>query len=539
MGKAAPSHHGAPSVPIGIVAPVRVLVFGDDPSNKPLLEQLLLPCRQEFRLEHTSLEACSSGKLSGAPSEVALVAVPHAEPANLEPVRQTRAALPSVPLIVLTETSNERLGLQALKAGAQDCLIKSEISTATLVRAIRSAIERQRLQLVAEETLQQQARLKDEFLSHVSHELRSPLTAMHQFLSLLLDNIPGELNAEQREFLEIVARNTGELRGLIDDLLDTTRAETGKLTVEPACVSPAQLVQEATQRYVAIARERGLRLTSQLSPDLPTVSADPLRTRQILSNLLDNACKFTPSGGEIVVSAAACPENSRFLRFSVTDTGPGIPAESLPRIFDRLYQGPAVAELSRRGLGLGLHITRELVMRHGGRIWVESELGQGATFHFTLPVFSVETLLAPLLRSAIAAEKKDFTLLTIVLTPAGGNRRQLGEKFLGAVAQTLMRCTLPDMDVLLPRMDCPDRSTRFFIFACANKGGARVLAQRVQDQLRGLQEFKAEEPALSVSSALLHSTRTGARTGTEEWLRSIASQVQRRIQDQEGQTQHA
>ena len=540
VGNAATSNHGRNrALPVGMPAPVRVLAFGDDPGNGPLLDQLLRPCRQEFRIKHAKLRAGSLENLPEFPSDVALVDVPLSQGSDLDAVRRTRAALPGVPLIVLTETSDERWGLQVLKEGAQDCLVKSQISTATLVRAIRSAIERQRVQLVAEETRQHQARLKDEFLSHVSHELRSPLTAMHQFLSLLLDNIPGELNTEQREFLEIVARNTGELRGLIDDLLDTTRAETGKLTVEPAYVNTSQLVQETLQRYSAIALERGLRLASQPSPNLPALSADPQRARQILSNLLDNACKFTLPGGEVVVSADIEEQPSGFLRFSVADTGPGIPAESLPQVFDRLYQGPAVAERSRRGLGLGLHITRELVTRHGGRIWVESEPGRGATFHFTLPIFSVEALLAPLIRSAVAAEKKDFALVTVTLTPANGNRSPLGERFLAAVGQTLTRCTLPDMDVLLPRMEGPNRSVKFFIFACANKTGARVLTQRVQEPLRAVQEFKTEQATLSISSAALQTAKLEAGSGAEALLRSITAQVQRRIEDMEERTQHA
>ena len=537
----APASHPAknPAPLVGIPAPVRVIAFGDDPRSGPLLDQLLRPCRQEFRIKHARLRGASLDNLAEIPSDVALVDVPLRQSSDLDALRRARAALPGVPLIVLTETPDERWGLLVLKEGAQDCLVKSQISTATLVRAIRSAIERQRVQSAAEETRQHQARLKDEFLSHVSHELRSPLTAMHQFLSLLLDNIPGELNAEQREFLEIVARNTGELRGLIDDLLDATRAETGKLTVEPACLNAPQLVQETLQRYSAIARDRGLRLASQLSSNLPPLSADPQRARQILSNLLDNACKFTLPGGEIVVSVDVEEKSPGFLRFSVADTGPGIPVESLPHVFDRLYQGPVVAESSRHGLGLGLHITRELVKRHGGRIWVHSEPGHGATFHFTLPVFSVEALLAPLIRSAAAAEKKEFALVTVVLTSANGTRNPLGERFLAAVAQTLTRCTLPDMDVLLPRLEGPNRSAKFFIFACANKSGARVLTQRVQEQLRAMKEFKKEQAALNVSSAALQTAKLEAASGTEALLRSITAQVQRRIEDLEERTQHA
>jgi len=528
----------AATLPLAGTGPVRIVAIEDDPAYVPLLEELLRPCRQEFRLAHAPASEDEDAASSECHSDVSLLALCFHDVSSPEVIRRTRAAHPGVPLIVLVGAPDERLAFQALKDGAQDYLLKSQISTATLVRSMRYAIERQRLQFVTEETNQRQLRLKDEFLSHVSHELRSPIAAMHQFLSLLLDNIPGELNNEQREFLEIVARNTGELRGLIDDLLDATRAETGKLSVNPACMAAAQLVHDAVERYLPIAADRGIRLETQISSNLPPVSADPLRARQMLSNLLDNACKFTPAGGSITVRAESDTELPGLLHFSVADTGCGIDPESLPHVFERLYQGKAPAETPRRGLGLGLHITRELVTRHGGQIWVESKLRLGTTFHFTLQAFSVETLLAPLVQTAVAAQKKDFALVAIALAPAAAIKRQLSEKLLAAVAQTLGRCTLPDMDVLLPRFEAPDRSARYFIVACANQKGARVLTQRVEDQLQALPELRAEAPTVHVSFTRLPTPDSGPPISGEDVLRSLAGLVQRRIENQEGRTHY-
>ncbi|HYA63875.1 MAG TPA: hybrid sensor histidine kinase/response regulator [Candidatus Sulfotelmatobacter sp.] len=529
---------GAVTLTLAATGPVRIVAIEDDPAYVPLLEELLRPCRQEFRLAHAPITEHSDAESNGCHSDVSLLALCFHDISSPEVIRRTRAAHPGVPLIVLAGAPDERLAFQALKEGAQDYLIKSQVSTTTLVRAMRYAIERQRLQLVSEETNQQQLRLKDEFLSHVSHELRSPIASIYQFLSLLLDNIPGKLNQEQREFLEIVARNTGELRGLIDDLLDATRAETGKLTVAAACMAAGQLVHDAVERYSAIAADRGIRLESQISSGLPPVSADPLRARQMLSNLLDNACKFTPSQGCITVRVENDKELPGLLHFSVADTGCGIAADSLPHVFERLYQGRTSTEASRKGLGLGLHITRELVTRHGGQIWVESELGVGTTFHFTLQAFSVETLLTPLMQTAVAAQKNDFALVTVTLAPADAIKRQLSEKLLAAVAQTLGRCTLPDMDVLLPRFECPDRSARFFIVACANEKGAQVLTQRVEDQLKALPELRAEPLTVHVSFAPLPTPDSDTPASGEDLLRSVAGLVQGRIENQEGRTQH-
>lgn len=532
-----PAIWGAPSPLSASVAPLRVLALTDDPADKLLLEQLLRPCDQEFRLLHASLSADSVSGLATFPCDVALVVLSFHDPASLDVIRQARAALPGVPLIVLTGASDERFARLALQEGTQDYLLKSHVSALSLARSIHYAIERQRLQLRSEQSGHQQLCLKDEFLSHVSHELRSPLAAIDQFLSLLLDNIPGELNSEQREFVQIAARNTGELRGLIDDLLDTTRAETGKLTVEPACVAAAHLVSSAVERHSALALDRGIALTSYVSPGLSPVSADPQRVKQILGNLLDNACKFTPAGGSITVRAESAAELPGFLHFSVADTGSGIAPEAMPHVFDRLYQDTASAKLPHKGLGLGLFIARELVTRHGGRIWAESQPKLGTTFHFTLPAFTLDALLAPLIEAA-ASKKEDFTLVSVALAPAAPTKCRFEEAFFAALALTLRRCTLPDMDVLLPRFECLDRSAKFFIVACTNERGARVLMQRIKDQICALPQFSSHGPALHVSSAVLCTARSGAAASTGGLLQCVAAQVQRKIQDWEGMAHH-
>ena len=233
----------------------------------------------------------------------------------------------------------------------------------------------------------EQLALKDEFISHVSHELRSPLAAMHQFTTLLLDGLAGEINDEQREYLGIVLKNSLQLRDMIGDLLDVTRAESGKLTIEPRPVWLCNLFRTLIQTYEPRLAAKGLAFPSSCvgCPEtLPQVHVDPDRLNQVLSNLLDNALKFTTQG-EISVS---CVEHDRpgFVRIAVSDTGCGIDVESLPKIFDRLYQSPNTVESSRKGLGLGLHICRTLVELQGGRIWAESKAGQGTTIFFTVPV---------------------------------------------------------------------------------------------------------------------------------------------------------
>ena len=235
-----------------------------------------------------------------------------------------------------------------------------------------------------DEHRRRQLEMKDQFVSHVSHELRSPLAVIHQFVTLMLDGYVGAITAAQREDLDVVLKNTLQLREMISDLLDITGAEAGKLLFEQHTVSLLPLFTELERNYRERAAQKGILFLIQEPRGLPLVHADAQRLRQILSNLIDNALKFTERG-KITVRAGVDDEPG-FMRITVSDTGCGINEESLPLVFNRLYQEANTVEFSRKGLGLGLHICEQLVSLHGGRIWVESRKGHGSTFVFTIPL---------------------------------------------------------------------------------------------------------------------------------------------------------
>jgi signal transduction histidine kinase len=253
---------------------------------------------------------------------------------------------------------------------------------------------RKRLEEVLEQIRQDQMRFKDEFLSHVSHELRSPLTAIKQFTNILLGGLAGELNKEQREYQQIVLRNIRQLQSMIDDLLEVTRLETGKLTVEPERLSVLMAVTDSFNTLEGSARGKRITLSYDLPANLPSAHADQTRVRQILIILLDNAIKFTPEGGSVMIRAGQYEKDPRFVLIEVSDTGVGISTEITEEIFERLYQVSERTEASRKGLGLGLYICKELVMRQGGRIWATRRRPKGSTFSFTLPVFSYDASIA-------------------------------------------------------------------------------------------------------------------------------------------------
>ncbi|HVR70559.1 MAG TPA: HAMP domain-containing sensor histidine kinase [Vicinamibacteria bacterium] len=222
-----------------------------------------------------------------------------------------------------------------------------------------------------------------EVVTIVAHDLRTPLSAIAMGASLLLDESQGE---QQKAFmLDIIRRAAHRMEGLIADLLETGRLDAGRtLRIVPAPLGLGPVLEQACHEVRASARGKSQTIACEVPPDLPEVHADRARVAQVVANLLANAAKFTPRGGQIRVSAVA--EGSE-VRVAVADSGPGLAPEDLPRVFEPYWQAQRTASL---GCGLGLKIARAIVEAHGGRMWVESEPGQGARFVFTLPVASGE-----------------------------------------------------------------------------------------------------------------------------------------------------
>lgn len=331
-----------------------------------------------------------------------------------------------------------------------------------------------------DQTRLEQLETRDKFLSHVSHELRTPLTAVHQFVSLVLDGVAGETSEKQREFLEVASRNVDQLNRMIADLMEVTRARTGKLRLERQPVAIEELLADICSTFQSKMDEAGIALGFHSGEGTLQVYADPVRVRQVLNNLLENAVKFTPSGGSIDVLLTS-DEDSGMLRISVRDTGYGISAEGLARVFDQLHQEGAAETRSRQGLGLGLAICRELVERQDGRIWVDSELGEGSTFHFTLPEFRLARLVERVVldRDRVAPE---CTALRIHAEPkAAGN---LVEQVRRDIRHRLRNLIYRESDVVLPRLAWDPEREDFWIIAETGSVGATALRTRLERTLQ-------------------------------------------------------
>lgn len=251
-----------------------------------------------------------------------------------------------------------------------------------LVVAARAAERSARALAERNDQLLELDQLKDDFVASVSHELRTPLTSIRGYSELLLEGDAGELNDDQREYLEIVDRNVGRLLGLVGDLLDAAQARRGQLTLEPSPCDLASIAFDAVERARPAAAARGLELSFAAEP-LPAVDGDVSRLGQVLDNLLSNAVKFTPPNGHVAVRAR---RDDRAVVVEVRDDGMGIAADELPRLFERFFRTTSATEGAIQGTGLGLAITRAIVEAHGGALAVTSEPGAGSVFSVRLPL---------------------------------------------------------------------------------------------------------------------------------------------------------
>jgi PAS domain S-box-containing protein len=270
--------------------------------------------------------------------------------------------------IELRRANQELVRLTAEEHAAQ--LAKEEERAAEVERISRQALQ-----------------MRDDFLSHVSHELRSPLTSIYSFSSIIADGLAGRTTHEQDEYLLIIQKNVRQLQSMIEDLLAVTASKTGKLAVVLQDTSLSEAILDAVHTCEANAREKGVSLSCVVPPRLASAFADPIRLLQVLIILCDNAIKFTPAGGSVTVRAGVFEKVPGYLLVEVSDTGCGIKPELLGKIFEHHYQVTDSSRDGRKGLGLGLHIAKELTTRQGGAIWATSAPGAGSVFSFTLPVF--------------------------------------------------------------------------------------------------------------------------------------------------------
>ena len=470
--------------------PARILLIEDNPGDADLVRLRLVEGKSDVQVNCVPRLADALACLDAETPTLVLLDLNLPDSHGAETFRRIMQKAPNVPVVILSGQDDEVLATKAVHLGVQDYLVKSDITSKQLERAVRYAIERQGLLRSLDITRKQQLEFKNQFLSHVSHELRTPLTCIHQYITLLLDGLAGPIPPEQMDHLKIVLKSVNQLHAMIRDLLEATRADSGKLRVEPRCIDIGELMRQAVAMMRPTANEKHIGLEVNVDQAIPLVYADPDRALEVFINLIDNAIKFTPANGAVTVKGSLVETDPTSVYLSVNDNGRGIPQESLPQVFERLYQDPDAVDGSRSGLGLGLYIAKEIVTLHGGRMWLASEPGTGSTFSFTLPLYSLSKLLFPII-SHHGHLRKELALVRVELTPISKSLRGGWKETCQQCLEVLRRCIFVDKDLVLPPTGSNGPIQTFFVLASTDMEKVTILMDRIRDQVGKLPQLKA------------------------------------------------
>jgi signal transduction histidine kinase len=500
----------------------RVLLIEDNPGDADLVRLRLVESQPDVKVDCVARLADALVSLDREAPTLVLLDLNLPDSRGSETVRRVREKVPNVPVVVLSGQDDESLALKAVHQGVQDYLLKGDLSSKRLEHAMRYAVERQSLLRSIEMARKQQLEFKNQFLSHVSHELRTPLTCIHQYVTLLLDGLAGPIAPEQADHLKTVLKSVNQLHAMIRDLLEATRAEAGKLRVEPRCIAIGKLIEQAVTMMRPTAQGKQIGIEMAIDQRVPLVYADPDRVLEVLINLIDNAIKFTPLEGSVTVKATLHETDPDTVYVSVSDTGRGISAEAKALIFERLYQDPNSIDSSRSGLGLGLFICRELIRLHQGSITVASEMGQGSTFTFNLPVYSLAKLLAPVITYQEQL-RPSFVLVQVDVRPLQSPPRGNWQDTWQLCLDTLRRCVYLDKDLVLPPIGATGAAETFFVVASTDIQRVGVMTIRIREQLERLADIKTKA-SLALATFPIEPPLTAGQN-LEEQVESVAQCV--------------
>jgi signal transduction histidine kinase len=504
-----------------------VLLIEDNPGDADLVRLRLVEGQSPVKVNCVNRLSDGLASLTVETPSVVLLDLNLPDSHGAETFRRVMDHAPNVPVVVLSGQDDEALAMKAVHQGVQDYLLKGDISSKQLERAIRYAVERQGLLRALEITQKKQLEFKNQFLSHVSHELRTPLTCIHQYVTLLLDGIAGPVAPDQSDHLKTVLKSVNQLHAMIRDLLEATRAEGGKMRVEPRCIALGDLVRQAAAMLRPTADEKHVGLEIGLDQRLQLVHADPDRVLEVLINLVDNAIKFTPPDGSVMLQANVVDADPSSVYVVVSDTGRGISPEAKALIFERLYQDPDSVDNNRSGLGLGLFICREIIRLHDGRIWVSSEPGQGSTFTFTLPIYSLAKLLAPVITYQ-GRLRPSFVVLRVELAPPTDPPRGNWKETWQQCLEVVRRCVYLDKDLVLPPMGTSGAAETFFVVASTDLQRSGIMTTRIREQLDHVRDLK-DKCLLSITTVPLESPAASEGESLERQVQGVADCVTQMI----------
>ena len=361
-----------------------ILVADDNGDMRQYLERILKP-RYRIVLAKDGVEAFNQAQEITPDLILTDVMMPHMSGNELLRTVRDHEALRTVPVIFLTARAGVEAHIESLEAGADDYIAKpfnEEELLARIGNQLRLHAQERELEEVNARLNELNLR-KSEFVSMVSHELRTPMTSISGLLDNMLEGLTGTITEKQGRYLDRVKFNIHRLTRMVNELLDLSRIEAGQIELVRKPVEIANVVESVVENLRTVAGEKGISIQIKRALSMPRIQGDADKLTQVVMNLIQNAIKFTPHGGQIKLDVIEREDGE--VQVSVTDTGCGIPATDIEKVFEKFYRGQSVSK-EARGAGLGLAIVKQIVELHGGRIWVESVLDEGSKFFFSLPI---------------------------------------------------------------------------------------------------------------------------------------------------------
>jgi signal transduction histidine kinase len=367
---------------------LNILIVDDDEVDRMAIRRALKA--GGLKLEVSEAENCASAiaKFKDNHFDCAFIDYRLPDRDGLALVQELRYKGVRIPLIVLTGQGDEQIAVDLMKAGASDYLAKARISPPRLVQSLQNALRVYQAELdaaIAREQKEELARQREDFVSRMTHDLRTPLIAANRMLELFREGIYGDISLDMDKAIHVIVRNNQNLLEMVNNLLEVYCHEAGDKKLNFTTVDLQDVVEEVVQELIPLAQEKNIALTVKTSDRGSTkVKGDRLELRRVLTNLVGNAIKFTDAG-YINVRLIETDSNNSTVTIAIEDTGAGIAAEDLPTLFERFRRG----KHRRSTSGLGLYLSRRIIEAHQGTIAVESELGKGSIFWIRLPAKTV------------------------------------------------------------------------------------------------------------------------------------------------------
>lgn len=399
---------------------------------------------------------------------------------------------PEILTVLMTGHGTIDSALEAMKRGASDYLTKPLNLEEMVVRLRKVLDERQRFVKLrdfatqlekANQELRRIDQMKSEFVSIASHELRTPLATIKTAIQLILKEKAGEVNETQKKFLLMAESNINRLTNILNDLLDLSRIESGRVEMQCKEMDVRVSIDSILSSFKPQADQKSIQLHMEVEKDLPFVYGDQEKIEQILTNLIGNAIKFTQEGGKVDVFAKLLNGGRNNVAISVRDSGIGIPEDQHEKVFEKFFQVEGSLHRSVSGTGLGLAITKGLVEALQGKIWVESELDKGSTFTFTLPVSKGEKrepYFRFVLDQAFRRAQENQTSFTLILIEVLDERGDVEEPSLGQLEERVKKCLCRKGDLVLRR----EREKVLAALCEADGKGAQVIRQRIEEEVQ-------------------------------------------------------